>query len=396
MPKDRPVAALVASCAAIFWPGALIFGFPGVMAPFWQAAFEVSQAQVGQSMFFVLAGAGSFMYLAGRWQERLGPGWLAALGGLLTRLATLGLGFAASIIAVYLWAFAVGVASALVIIPGLSAVQRFYPQRRGLVAGLVSMVFGLAAAPVSPLFSLLLAGLGYATLCWLLGLLALAVGLAAAPWLRFPSQAPVAGAGASGRSLTTSQSLGTASFWFLWTTWALGGAAGIAMVTLSTTFGLHQGLDISQAVLILTAFNLTNGLSRLVSGYVSDLAGRNLTMALTFAAAGLAYLALPHLPGLLAWAVLAAVVGLAFGSLFSVSIPLASDCFGLAHFGAVFGLVFTAYGFLSGALGPWLAGYLLDRTGGDFALVFGLLGVFFLISAVLIMFVRPPTRQAGP
>lgn len=70
--------------------------------------------------------------------------------------------------------------------------------------------------------------------------------------------------------------------------------------------------------------------------------------------------------------------------------PLATDCFGLEHFGAIFGVVFTAYGFLSGALGPWLGGHLLDATGGDFALVFGYLGLFFMASAGLIFLVRPP------
>ncbi|MFH2126095.1 MAG: MFS transporter, partial [Pseudomonadota bacterium] len=123
---------------------------------------------------------------------------------------------------------------------------------------------------------------------------------------------------------------------------------------------------------------------------LSDLVGRNLTMAGAFAVAGVAYLFLPQVQGLYLWAGLAAAVGFSFGTLFSVSAPLATDCFGLEHFGAIFGLVFTAYGFLAGALGPWLGGHLLDVTGGDFALVFGYLGIFLLIAAGLILLVRPP------
>ena len=55
---------------------------------------------------------------------------------------------------------------------------------------------------------------------------------------------------------------------------------------------------------------------------------------------------------------------------FAVSAPLATDCFGMTHFGAIFGLVFMAYGFVAGPLGPWLSGHVLDSTQGNFQVVF--------------------------
>jgi MFS family permease len=64
--------------------------------------------------------------------------------------------------------------------------------------------------------------------------------------------------------------------------------------------------------------------------YFSDRIGRTRTMAVSFAAAGFAYLMIPHLAGLWLWAALSAVIGFAFGPLFSVSGPLAGDCFGMA------------------------------------------------------------------
>ncbi|CAB1075364.1 hypothetical protein JY97_09195 [Alkalispirochaeta odontotermitis] len=62
-------------------------------------------------------------------------------------------------------------------------------------------------------------------------------------------------------------------------------------------------------------------------------------MAISFASAGFAYLIMPHLASLWLWAALAAVIGYAFDTLFAVSGPLAGDCFGMTHFGAIFGLV---------------------------------------------------------
>jgi MFS transporter, OFA family, oxalate/formate antiporter len=395
MPKPQTgAAAFIACCVAIFWPGAFIFGFPGVLGPYWQQTFEVGRAEVGKSLFFVLAGAGSFMYLTGRWQELLGFSRVTALGAVVCGGSAVLLGSARGMGVVYAWAFLVGAGSAFIYIPALTVMQRWYPQRRGLVSGVVNMVFGLSAAAMSPLYLWLFARMGYQAMTVTLGLIAAGIGLAAAVFIRLPRWQAAAGAVqtpaiAPPPSLTVRQSLMTRTFWFLWLTWALAGAAGVAMVYLATAFGIARGLSLQEAVVLLTAFNLTNGAGRLVSGYASDRWGRNGTLVCTFLLAGCAYMLLPLTKSPASSAVMMAAVGLAFGSLFAVSAPLAIDCFGLAHFGAIFGLIFTAYGFFSGILGPWLSGFLLDFSNGNFNLVFNYLGGLYTIAAILICFVRP-------
>jgi OFA family oxalate/formate antiporter-like MFS transporter len=112
-------------------------------------------------------------------------------------------------------------------------------------------------------------------------------------------------------------------------------------------------------------------------------------MAFSFTGAAVAYLTMSNVEGIWLWATLAAVIGFAFGTLFAVTAPLVGDCFGLANFGAIFGLIFTAYGLFSGPLGPWLSGYILDVTNGNYTLVFSYLGLMYLISAGLILLVKP-------
>ena len=85
---------------------------------------------------------------------------------------------------------------------------------------------------------------------------------------------------------------------------------------------------------------------------------------------------------------LACFIGLAFGALFTVSAPLVTDVFGLENYGKVFGLVFTAYGFVAGVLGPWLSGVILDATGGDFGLVFIMFALFYVMAAGFILQVK--------
>ncbi len=408
MPKDRKaLLAVLGACVAIFWPGALTFGFPGVMAPIWQEMFHVGRAATGLTIFFMLAAVGAFMFLVGRWQERWGLRRMIVLGVILTAFASLVVSQAGSIYAVYIWAFINGMASSFVYVPALTLVQWCYPKRRGLAAGLVSMVFGISAAIMSPLFAKMLSAFDYQFMNIYLAAATLSVGLLGAYFARAPqawenaASARRAGSAAEkpaaqiitlSRSFSVKESLQTRSFWLLWITWTFAGAAGVSMTLLATEYGLFLGLSLPSAILILTAFNLTNGISRLISGILSDRFGRNQVMSLAFLAAALAYFALPWAHGLGACTLMAAVVGFSFGTLFSVSAPLVADCFGLEHFGAIFGLTFAAYGFVAGPLGPTLSGYLLDATGDNFFLVFLYLGVFCLLASLCIRQVVPPQR----
>ena len=407
--KRNGALAIIGCCIAIFWPGALTFGFPGVMASLWQDMFDVGSGATGAAIFFMLAAVGINMFLVGRWQERYGIRRMIILGILLTACGSILAAYARSIVMVYAWAFLNGAASCFVYIPALTLVQQWYPHRKGLVSGMVSMVFGLAAAIMSPIFGLMLNAFGYRNMSLVLAVLTLAAGLLGAYFAREREDRTdewqngkrdavkrrnailnEIDKGERNRSLTVSETLHTRSFWFLWLTWTLAGAAGVSMTVLSTGYGLSLGLSLESAVLILTAFNLTNGAGRLASGYFSDRLERRWVMSLAFLAAGLAYFLFPLAEDLISSAILAAVVGLSFGTLFSVSAPLVADCFGSEHFGAIFGLTFAAYGFVAGPLGPTLSGYLLDLNGGDYLPVFLYLGVFSLLAAISIRQVVPP------
>jgi len=392
---DRPYRAYLVQAAAgltAFIPGSLVFGFPGVMGPYWQKTFNVGRAEIGQILFYVLAAAGLHMFLIGRLQERMRPSWIAGMGAAIYGLSLMLLGRASHMDAVYLWAFLTGASSAFCYLPPLMVVQRWFPGRKGLVSGLVSMTFGLSGAVMAPVYSHLFQSFGYMTMTRLAGAIVLLAGLAAATGIRLPPAAGVPAHGSGILSVSAWQSVRTRSFGLLWFTNAFAGAAGIAMVTLAIPFGTARGLAGAEAVFLLMAFNFTNGASRLVSGFLSDKFGRKKIMSGAFFLVGCAYFLLPHLESPAVWAALAAVVGFAFGTLFAVSAPFVSDCFGMAHFGSIFGLVFTAFGFFSGALGPWLSGYLLDSSGGNFTLVFLYLGGLMFLSALLIQLATPYTE----
>ncbi len=390
--KQKGTAVLVAGCAIIFIPGSLIFAFPGVMSQYWQTTFGVGKADVGQIIFYLLVSTGIFMYPSGYLLQRYSPRKLTTLGGLICGLSTVMLGYAKSMSTVYAWAFLMGISTSLIFISAMSVVQFWYPRYKGGATGLVSMIYGLAAAIMGPVFGWMLSRADYVFITWLMGMAAVIVGVLASLWIRFPkiiaSPSAVGHKRSPDRSLTVSQTLKTGSFWLIWLIWALAGSAAIAFVTVGPEFGISKGMTIQRAVILLSAFNMTNGAGRLLSGYLSDIVGRKPTCCFAFLLAGLSYLGLPYMQSLILWAVASAIIGLSFGTLFGVIAALVSDCFGMKYFGAIFGLVYTAYGFSAGAIGPWLSGYILDITGGNFTAVFFYLGSLLIVSTVLITGIR--------
>jgi len=140
--ENKGLLTVIGCCIAISWPGALNFGFPGVMSPVWQEMFSVGKGAAGNILFFMLSAVGIFMFLVGRWQELYGTRTMIALGTIGCSLSVIVAGLAPSLTWIYARAFLTGMFSSFVYLPALTVVQRWYPQKRGLASGIVSLVFG--------------------------------------------------------------------------------------------------------------------------------------------------------------------------------------------------------------------------------------------------------------
>lgn len=378
---------LIFGCLALFFPGAFVFGFPGVMASEWQAFFDVNKAQIGRLMFFILAGTGFSMVLAGKLQEKIPSHILIFTGSFVCSVAMIFVGQATSIEHVYIWAFTEGFFCGFVYIPCLTIVQKMFPENKGMVTGILNLTFGGAAAVMSPVFTWLLVSKGYMFTANFAAVISISLGTSIALFIRIPGdekdqvkqQLP---------TLSVKKILRLPSFWFLWSVWALAGAAGISLIVLASSFGAQLGYGITQYIYILTGFNVLNGIGRPVCGILSDKYSKQKILMTVFWMASLAYFLLPQFSNLYIISFLACFIGLAFGALFAVSAPLVTEVFGLENFGKVFGLVFTAYGFFAGFLGPWVSGIILDISGSNFQIVFSLFGVFYLIASMLIFGVK--------
>ena len=399
--RDRKAAlALVGCCLIVFWPGAIAFGYPGVMGTEWQARFHVGAGETGAVVTFMLMGLAACMFFSGEIHRRVGTRRCIVIGTAVTAGAMLVLMGARGMGTVYLWGFLVNCGCSFLFGPALTTAQQWLPHRRGLASGLLNLVFGLSAAVMSPIWNAMLDTVGYEAVNLSLLICPIVTALAALPLAEGPDRVKLspeaaraqrellvssASGGAADPDRTVAQALRSRSFWLIWLLWVFMGAAGASMISLSKSYAISLGLS---SVVVLTAFNITNGVGRLVAGLLCDVIGGESAGILAFSLSTAGYLLLPHVSGAAAVSGLAALVGFGLGTLFTVTGPVTSRRFGLKHFGAIFGLIYTAYGFVGGVLGPALSGVLLDRTGGSYTAVFTYLALCALVGTVLTVFLR--------
>lgn len=402
--------AVVACALATFNSGALFFGYPGLMTPYWRELLQVDAGATGFIMTFACLGVGCMTLVSGRLHPKIGTRRSFLIGSIILIVCMILANLATNLPLVYLWAYLNGAGTGFIYGPSLTTVQHWFPQRRGLATGVVNLCFGTAAAVMSPVYNLLFSNLGFQKMNYVVLAMLVIINGISLLCAELPDRVTLTDAEKQGRAeileklrqkdpakgptlavkdYTVKESLHSKSFWAVWFAWVFVGAAGISMVSQGTSFA--ASIQVS-GVVVITAFNLTNGIGRIVAGTLSDFIGRNATGCVAFVMGGLGYLLLPFCRNLILVAILAAFVGFAFGTLFAISAPLVSDLFGLKHYSTIFSLVFVAYGFISGIVGPALVGQLLKATGENFTVVFLMLAAFCAIGAVCILQARHPRR----
>lgn len=341
-----------------------------VMARFGWTAVE---AKAPFTAFMVVFAA--TMVPAGKLQDAWGPRRVAAIGSVLFFVAY-GLAALVRRIPHPVWLLLTygmigGTACGLTYATIAPTVRKWFPDRPGVAISLALMGFGLAGAFFAPLKAeLWIASLGIEGTLLLLALLTSAVSLLAAGLMVNPPPgwSPARSGQASVKTAertdaTPAEAVRSGVFWVMWASFASANFGGLMAIAVFPSFGTRViGLSALDAAMALTAFAAINGLGRPLAGWLADRFGATSVLVSAYAVQTATFLALPALAvdgaTLLVFAAL-----LGWG--FSVSIALfpvqASVCFGVAHLGFIYGLLFTAFGVA--ALGPLIGSWIFDATG---------------------------------
>ena len=346
------------------------------------------------------------MIFAGRAQDKIGPRYVAMLGGIILGAGLVLSSFAKSPFAMMC---SFGVIGGIGIGVGYSAttppsIKWFSPARKGLITGLVVSGVGLAAVYMSPLTNFLIRTytipntflvLGIGTIV-IVGIMAQLITNPPAGYVPAPVATKATAAakpGATGRrDLDWHEMLRTGQFYQLWLMFILSASAGLMIIMHVALIAKDQAHVDKWGFWLIAILALCNTSGRLVSGFLSDRIGRTNTMVLAFLLQALNMFAFRHYttPELMIFG--AAFTGLCYGTIFTLFPATTADFYGVRNLGVNYGLMFTAFG-VAGVTGPYIAGRIRDAFG-SYHNAFTISAVMLLLGALLAFLLKAPVPEA--
>src|SRR5437773_661357 len=339
--------------------------------------------------------------------DRFGPRWLVAVGGILVGVAWWLNAEARSLFALYAGGLVGGVGAGIVYGTSVGNALKWFPERRGLAAGLTAAAFGAGSALTIVPIANLINSRGYEVAFIYFGLAQGVVVILCALFLRAPEKdevptATTSRAQQSVRDFTPLEMLKTPVFWLLYvmmTMLAMGGLMATAQLgpiavdyKVATVPVSLLGITMAALPFALSLDRILNGLTRPFFGWVSDHIGRENTMFIAFGLEGVGILlliAFAHIPSL--FVVFSGLVFFAWGEIYSLFPATVTDTFGAKYATTNTGLMYTAKGTAS-LLVP-LANVLMTITGNWHA-VFLTAATMNIIAAIMAIALLKPMRAA--
>jgi OFA family oxalate/formate antiporter-like MFS transporter len=349
-------------------------------------------------------------YTGGRIQDRRGPRPVALMGGVIYAAGVILASFAHDRSQLWLLVLGYGVISGFglgvaYIVP-IAMLQKWFPDKRGLITGLAVGGFGFGAVLTSPIAQRLIdSNKDVPTKAFLpLGIGYLVLSLIGASFFRNPPSgyhvpgyvpATTGRVVDSGRDYTEQEALRTPQWYLLMFILALNVTAGIALISqaaaTATDVAGYTAVGAAGLVGLLAVFN---GGGRIVWAVFSDRIGRMNAFAAMLGLQALCLALIPHTHNAALFFILAAIVYLCYGGGFGTMPATAGDYFGVKHAGAIYGLMILGWS-LGGVVGPLVISYLIG-SDKNYTLAYSVIAGIALLAIILTRITRIPRTRQSP
>jgi OFA family oxalate/formate antiporter-like MFS transporter len=336
--------------------------------------------------------------------DRFGPRPVVLGGGLLVGISWMLNSFADSLALLYTAAALGGIGAGAVYGTCVGNALKWFPDRRGLAAGLTAAGFGMGSALTVIPIQAMIKSSGYQSAFLYFGLGQGIVVVALAFFLLKPPRTSVANNSAvvqTRRDYTWQEMIKTPTFWVMYLMFVMMAAGGLmATAQLGPIAKDFKIADVPVSILGLTLPALTfalsidrvlNGITRPFFGWVSDHIGRENTMFIAFGIEAIGIVALArigHDP--LYFVVLTGLVFFAWGEIYSLFPSTCGDSYGTRFATTNAGLLYTAKGTAS-LLVPVTS--VITASTGSWHAVFYIAAGMNAIAAVMALALLKPMRR---
>jgi len=347
--------------------------------------------------------------VAGWFIDRFGIRRLMLIGAVLVGLGW-GLGGAVATTLFHLYFFygvLAGTGAGIIYIATVANAVKWFPDKRGLAAGLTAAGFGGGSALTLIPISSTIATHGWANAMMWWGIGQGIIALLAAMVLHHPPKGwaprdwvqPKAIA-QTRKDFSASQMLSQKEFYIMYFMFLMVCTGGLMttgnMSQIAKSLNVFDTKFMGIAIVPLTATiaGVTNALARIVWGTVSDRFGREYTMAFAFLLEGVLIFLMTQIMGQpILFMILMPFVFLAWGEIYALFSALTGDVFGPKNASGNYGIMYTAKG-LASILAGWGAAVVAALYAGSFSVPYYIAAIFDITAAIVALFVlRPIVRR---
>lgn len=289
--------------------------------------------------------------------------------------------------------------------PTIACAQRWYPDKKGLVTGLIVASLGFGGVIFTPIVEALIKtfggqGVGELKTFMVLSGVFLIVCTLGSLLIKSPSAEFIAKhatkmgvATKTPTSLMPGQILRKPQFYMLTLSMMLACMGGLMMIGFAKPIAVARGMG-SIAVVGVMLITLSNALGRLTWGFISDKIGRKYTLLILLSGTALISLLVNFAGGYWIF-VLISLIGFFYGGLLSNYPALTADLFGPVHMAMNYGMVLLGFG-VAAVSSSYIAGYYKNLAAKDISLMapdFTIAAGCAVVSLVLMIFI---TRSKEP
>jgi OFA family oxalate/formate antiporter-like MFS transporter len=338
--------------------------------------------------------------------DRFSPRAVVLAGGVIAALGWVLNSYAGSMGMLVLGQVVAGIGAGAVYGTCVGNALKWFPERRGLAAGLTAAGFGAGSAlTVSPIVSSI-ASNGYQSTFLTYGIGQGVIIFVLAWFLRKPDAKVIAALPKPATKVSNRpqyaplQVLKSPPFWVMYVMFVLMAAPGLLMTAnlaqIGEDWGIAKvpvalfGLTYTAVVFAQKIDRVLNGLTRPFFGWISDRIGRENTMLIAFGVEAIGIFLLSrfgHDP--VAFVLLTGTVYFAWGEIYSLFPSTCADTYGWKYATTNAGLLYTAKGM--GSLFVPLGTYLAGR--GNWETTLAVLALMNLTAAILAIVVLKPMRR---
>ena len=336
--------------------------------------------------------------------DRFGPKPVVLVGGILVGIAWVMNAYADTLTLLYVAAAIGGIGAGAVYGTCVGNALKWFPDRRGLAAGLTAAGFGMGSALTIIPIQAIIKSSGYESAFLYFGIgqgvvvTLLAFGLAAPRKGDVPEVAKVV---QTRRQYTWQEMIKTPVFWVMYAMFVMMAAGGLMATAqlgpIAKDFKIADvpvsliGLTLPALTFALSIDRVLNGITRPFFGWVSDNIGRENTMFIAFGIEAVGILALAQIGHDPVWfVILTGLVFFAWGEIYSLFPSTCGDAYGSRFATTNAGLLYTAKGTAS-LLVPFSS--VLTASTGSWHAVFYVAAALNAIAAVMALAMLKPMRS---